>query len=224
VKDRAPGDDLRTAVGEVMNVFKVCVGTEAQFSSFDTKIVVSAKPKEHELIAATLASLYAAGPSTQSVREKERADAIGRAKQLWKEKYERRVLMVGGQTNYEAVRQEFEAEVDAMKLGIKGSDVPTRNPASAPDGTKVADMTVDDMALVDSQIAKDLSIKHEIEVALEQTKRDGSGPGNARRKMIEQMLEVRTKMVEDRAKWFREKYKDLYLRGDKMVPASEAAK
>ena len=77
----------------------------------------------------------------------------------------------------------------------------------SPTGTSPEDMSLDDMALVDPQIAKDMAIKREIEASLEQSKLGGGLPQMTRRKTIEQMLDIRTKMIEDRAKWFRERYK-----------------
>jgi capsular exopolysaccharide synthesis family protein len=77
----------------------------------------------------------------------------------------------------------------------------------SPTGTTPDDMSLDDMAIVDPQIAKDMGLKRDIEAALEQAKLAGGGPNMARRKNLEQMLEIRTKMIEDRAKWFRERYK-----------------
>jgi beta-lactamase regulating signal transducer with metallopeptidase domain/protein involved in polysaccharide export with SLBB domain len=128
-------------------------------------------------------------------------------------KFDTKIIVSGSEKDQKMAREMLESLHD------------TKAATTRPSRTRAADMSVDDIALVDAQMAKDLEIKQEIEVQLEQSKRSGAGANEAKRKMVQQMLDIRTKMIEDRAEWFREKYKGWLFIGDKMYdPAAPTVK
>lgn len=97
-------------------------------------------------------------------------------------------------------------ELDRAKAELQQLEAP--GPASE-------DMSVEDIAQTDSQMARNLQIRDMIVLRVEELKISGAGPNM--RRMVEQnaKLKHQDSIIEDRAQWFREKYK-----GYRFVPGA----
>ena len=74
-------------------------------------------------------------------------------------------------------------------------------------GPASEDMTVEDISQIDPQMAQALEIRRMIELQMEELKISGAGPNKPAVVQLNEKLKYQDGQIEDRAQWFRDKYK-----------------
>jgi hypothetical protein len=103
--------------------------------------------------------------------------------------------------------------IEAILKALRGGPAPTTAPAKVGQ-MSAEDMTVDDIAQVDRQMASYLQLRDEIKFQIEQAKLSGAGPNAVKTKMLADALKLREQSIGERAEWFRKKFKDFRFAPD----------
>jgi protein involved in polysaccharide export with SLBB domain len=108
------------------------------------------------------------------------------------------------------VHREIEALLAVLRQPGATQPAPTTKPEKKAEGPiRAEDLTAQDIALIDQQMANHLQMKQEIELRMEQLKLSGAGENSPALKPAMDLLKIRDQLIEDRAQWFRQKNKGL---------------
>lgn len=102
-------------------------------------------------------------------------------------------------------------EVVRLEADLRQAEAELRK-LEAP-GPDSEDMTVEDIAQLDTQMASHLNIRAMIELNIEEARVRGGGPNQPVMIQLNEKLKNRDALIQQRAEWFREKYK-----GHRFVP------